>query len=487
MIDFHVALAEAARDSPVNPYLSHKNAGISFAELLPTLSRIASQLPSLAGRRIIIFLPDGLNAALLHLACFQQGATIVPVSPFAPVALLEHIVSRFRPEIVFTTSILHAKLAGLLPETAVALVTERVPYGLKLMNTKCLRDGGCRPSPVRAVLFTSGTTGAPKGACLSESNLLSAAAINCAILRLDPLRRSLVTVPLYDYYGMIQIYSHALAKAACTFGESGQFPESAFKMIGRHAITDVVLVPFTLKALLDFVESEDRRVYRQAWQKVAFVASSSDQLPVNLLGRAFASNPDLIVVNVYGLTEAGRACYRVIRADSNPSNSIGNASPMMRVWVDAERGSGGEIVISGPTVMLGYLQDVVDQDIQFFPVAEIKTADQGYMGNDNEIHFLGRKDHLINLHGQKLHPSEIELPVNELPGVKNSLARFSRDGQGRGKIVLEVVASDRAVTQEQILDLLRKRVPRLFLPEVIKFVDMIQRTEVGSKLIRPKE
>jgi acyl-CoA synthetase (AMP-forming)/AMP-acid ligase II len=487
MIDFHAAVGEAARDSPANPYLWHKDAGISFAELLPALARIATQLPPLAGRRIVIFLPDGLNAALLHLGCFRQGATIVPVSPFAPAALLEHIVSRFRPDVVFTTSILHAKMASLLRETAVVLVTQRISDNLQLVNAKCLPEGRDRPSPVRAVLFTSGTTGVPKGVCLSESSLLSAAAINCSILRLDPSRRSLITVPLYDYYGMIQIYSHALAKAACTFGESGQFPESAFRMIGKHAITDVVLVPFTLKALLDFAESDDRRECRQAWHKVAFVASSSDQLSADLLERAFASNPDLTVVNVYGLIEAGRASCRVIRAGSNPSNSIGNASPMMKVWVDAEHGSCGEIVISGPTVMLGYFQDIVNQDIQFTPVTEIRTADQGYTGDDNEIHFLGRKDYLINMHGQKLHPSEIELPVNELRGVKDSLVRFSRDGQGRGKIVLDVVADARAVTQEQILDLLRKRVPRLFLPHAIKFVDVIQRTEIGSKLIRPKE
>jgi acyl-CoA synthetase (AMP-forming)/AMP-acid ligase II len=487
MIDFNEALAKAARDCPANAYLWHKTACISFAELVPALSRIASQLPVLAGHRIIIFLPDSLNAALLHLACFRQGATLVPVSPFAPATLLQHIMGRFRPDVVFTTPILQAKLAGLLQETATVLVTERVPDRLQFVNAKYLRDGRDRPSPVRAVLFTSGTTGAPKGVCLSESNLLSAAMINCAILRLDSSRRSLITVPLYDYYGMIQIYAHALAKAACSVGESGQFPKSAFEMIGKQSITDIVLVPFTLKALLGFAESDYGREYRTALNNVAFAASSSDQLSADLLERAFALNPNLTVVNVYGLTEAGRACYRVIRAGSRRSNSIGNASPMMKVWVDAECGSRGEIVISGPTVMLGYLQDIIDRHIQFAPVTEIKTADEGYTGDDNEIHLLGRKDHLINMYGEKLHPSEIELSVNELPGVKNSLARFSKDGNGRGKVVLDVVADDStAVTKQQIMDLLRKRVPRLFLPEVIKFVDVIERTEIGSKVIRPK-
>ena len=120
----------------------------------------------------------------------------------------------------------------------------------------------------------------------------------------------------------------------------------------------------------------------------------------------------------------------VIRDGCDPGTSIGNPSPTMNVWVDAPPGESGEIIISGSTVMLGYLEDIIEEEIRFAAVTDVRTADEGYVGDEGEIHLLGRKDHLISLHGVKLHPSEIELPVNQLPGVKDSLAKFLKMRRG---------------------------------------------------------
>jgi long-chain acyl-CoA synthetase len=487
MFEIREALIENAREFPENPYLRHGDACLTFAKADTALAEIASQIPSLTGRRIVILLPDSLSAALLHLECFSQGATVVSLSPFSPAAHVQFVLDRVQAELVFTTPVLQTKFARPLRSTVVGLVESGNRISLQRQDAVPLRDCARERSPVRAVFFTSGTTGKPKGVCLSESNLLSAASINCAILGLNSSRRSLITVPLYDYYGVIQLYSHALAKAACTLGESGQFPKSALETINSHAITDVVLVPFTLNALLNYVRNSNSDEHRQTWRSVACVASSSDQLTPDLLRDAFTLNPDLTVVNVYGLTEAGRACYRVIREGSHPGASIGKPSPTMKVWVDAVDGKQGEIVISGPTAMLGYLQDIVDDEIRFDPSTDFRTADEGYIGDDGEIHLLGRKDHLMSLHGVKLHPSEIELLVNQLSGVKDSLAQLHQDGHGNKTVVLDVAAERGCVEQNQILDLLRERVPRLFLPRVINFVEAIPRTEIGGKLIRPKD
>jgi len=487
MFDLREALVEAAREFPSTPFLRHRDACVTFSEVNPTLSQIASQLPSVCGRRIIMLLTEGLSAALLHLECFLQGATIVPLSPFSPAAHVQHVLDRVQAELVLTTPVLYAKFAGPLRTATVALVGSAPPFTLEVRNAVPLRSYDRPRSRVRTVFFTSGTTGRPKGVCLSEGNLLSAASINRTILGLGSSRRSMITVPMYDYYGAIQLYSHAMAGATCVLGESGQFPRSAFEMMNSQAITDIVLVPFTLKGLVDHAQNSKHSQCQHAWRKLAYVASSSDQLSPELLREAFTLNPDLTVVNVYGLTEAGRACYRLIRNGSDPGASIGNSSPTMKVWVDAPAGQRGEVVISGPTVMLGYLQDVMDEEIHFETVTNVRTSDEGYVGDDGEIHLLGRKDHLMSLHGVKLHPSEIELFVNQLRGVRDSMVHLHQEGQGDKTIVLDVAADRGSIKQSQILDVLRDRVPRLFLPHVINFVDAIPRTEIGGKLIRPKD
>jgi len=486
MSDLQEILVQGAQQRDKFLYLKHKNNAITFSEVIPALTELSSQLPPLRGLRIVVLLPDALTTALLHLLCFREGATIIPLSPFTAASNLEYILHYVCPDLILTTAILHNKFDKVLEQESIAIIDDTFPARVHFPGSRCPRDGAGRSSAVRAILFTSGTTGTPKGVCLSEGGLFSAAAINSTILGLNPSRCSLVMVPLYDYYGMIQLYSHALAKMTCVFGESGQFPKSAFQAISKQTVTDLVLVPYTLNTLLDFLDRSPAHEHHQAWKNLAFIASSSDRLPEALLSRTFLLNPALSVVNVYGLTEAGRACFHVLHQGFNSSDSIGRASPGMRVWVDAPAGKSGEIIISGPTVMLGYFRDIVDEQIRFSPVSEIRTGDEGYLGPDNEIHLLGRTDHVLNLYGEKLHPSAIELPVNRLPGVRTSLAWLERDEQGRRKVALNVVADQQQVSEEHILHALRDQVPRLFLPQVIKFVDSLVRTEIGNKLVRPK-
>jgi acyl-CoA synthetase (AMP-forming)/AMP-acid ligase II len=476
-------LLDAAQRSPDAAYIRHNQAQITFSEVLPLLFDIASQSLLHEGQRAVILLPDSLETALIHLACMFQRAIMIPLSPLSASVHVRYVVDRVNPDIVFTTPILHSKFAAILENMTVVKVSSGNPISLRLENPSSDIESP-RSSDVRSIFFTSGTTGEPKGVCLSEGNLLSAARINGSILQLDSSRRSLLMVPLYDYYGAIQLASHLMAAASCTVGASGQFPGSAIELIQSHAVTDLVLVPFTLRTMLDYVEKSTREEYRLAWSKIAHMASSSDKLTIEILQRAFAFNHHLTVVNVYGLTEAGRACYRVIRENTLPENSIGLPSPGMNVRVDAPPGESGELVIAGPTVMMGYLKGVVDDQISLNSVEEVRTADEGYVDEGGEIHLIGRKDHLISIYGMKLHPAEIEIPVNRIHGVEDSLARVSEDAHGRKIIILDVIADEESVTKDRIVDLLRDRVPRPFLPQAINFVDSIPRTEIGGKLVR---
>lgn len=489
MFDLHERLSYAATRLPAQVYLWHKKEAVGYSQLREALGDLRSHCLPLAGRRVVLLLPDSLTAALLNVECFLQGATITPLSPFSPNAHVEYVLSTLKPHIVFTNEILHAKFRDTLRRCVCLIVNEGlgVPFQLTAnqLPTDELREAG--RAPVRAVFFTSGTTGKPKGVCLSEQNLLSAACINSTILRLDSSRRSLITVPLYDYYGMLQLYSHLLSGAGCIIGESGQFPKSAINAMRDHCTTDIVLVPFTLKSLLDFVGRSDAPRYRDVWQEIRCIASSSDVLTRALLSQTFALNEGVSIFNVYGLTEAGRATYREIRANSDRLNSIGRPSHSMEVFVDAPLGSAGEIVVRGPTVMLGYLQEIVDDRIRFTQVTEIRTGDDGYVGEDGEIRLLGRKDDLVSLHGVKIHLSEIEAPVLDLPGVMDTAAWLCKEELGGHKIFLDVVAEEDVVSEPMIRGCLRSRLPRMFLPHKINFVDRIKRTEIGGKIVRKRQ
>jgi len=466
-------------------YLRHKSSVIFYDALEEALSRLEAVLPPLAGLRTMVLLPDGLPSALINLECFRQGATIAPVSPRIPEVQLERVIRRLEPDLVFTSDLLYAKFAMSLRGRAVALAgsaTVRIVPG---------RQGDPRAgtrkrekSAVRAIFFTSGTTGEPKGVCLSELNLLAAAHANSEILRLDSARKSVIAVPLYDYYGMIQLYSHLHSGAECTLGESAQFGTSFFGAIAKCTATDLVLVPHALRQLLDFTERSANEHLAELWRGLSHVVSSSDLLPDDMTRRVFRLNPEISVVDVYGLTEIGRAVSRILRSGEHNGRPGGTPSKGVEMRIDSATGT-GEIVLRGPTMMLGYLTGIHDEEVQFQAVEEIRTGDEGRITATGELELLGRRDHIMNIYGEKLHPSAMEEPARQLNGIRDAIAFLESDGDDV-RTVMHVVADASSVDEETIRNHLRPYVPRTFLPRAIRFVREIDRTEMGGKLRRPE-
>jgi len=330
------------------------------------------------------------------------------------------------------------------------------------------------------IVFTSGSTGEPKGVCLGESTILAAARMNVSFLGLDSARRSLLTVPLYDYYGFIQIYSHILAQSGCILGESIAFPDQVFQRIRDEQVTDLVLVPHTLREMLR-VETGERH---ETIRRLQFMTSSSDALTPELLQQAFQVHPGLKIFNIYGLTEAGRACYQKIEASSALSNSIGRPSPGVEIVIDHSNGGPGEIVIRGPNVMRGYFQGIENDRVVFKPCTEMRTGDLGYFNEHREIVLLGRRDHMFNIKGAKIHPVEIERIALQAPGVADAQARTDLDANGEVFILLDLVPANDGCDLEQVRAHLRRNLMPLFFPRELNIVPALKRTELGSKIIR---
>jgi acyl-CoA synthetase (AMP-forming)/AMP-acid ligase II len=336
---------------------------------------------------------------------------------------------------------------------------------------------------LRMIVFTSGSTGEPKGVCLSEENIVAAAGMNVQFLRLGHLRKSLITVPLYDYYGFIQIYSHILGQCGLVFGENIGLPDQLFRRILDEDITDLVLVPHTLREMLRILGNDQNGVMR----KLQIITTSSDVLTADILKQTFSLNSKLKVFNIYGLTEAGRASFRKIDKFFIPSNSIGKPSKGVKMLINGAPGDPGEIIIKGPNVMLGYMQGISEGRVNFRHCSEMHTGDIGYLNSNGEIILVGRKDHMINIKGLKMHPSEIETIALRAPYVVDAFAYASKSNMGEVLIHLSIVVGSDAFNIEGIRAHLRQNLHPLFNPREISIVPSINRTEIGSKILRPRD
>lgn len=472
-------------DNPGGRAIQFKRQQLTNAELAAALMTLRHDLKELNGSRVALLLPDSLEAYLLYLHLFLEGATIIPIPVHATAQRIQHICESVQATLLITNALLYrahhsvlqlwpcAVLQSAAEISSTALRFER-PSEVKGPSSPAGEDG-C----VRFIIFTSGSTGTPKGVCLSEENILAAADMMVRFLPLDDTTLSLVTVPLYDYYGMIQVFGHILGGGAYVFGLNAGVPGQVLDAIRSAACTDLVVVPYTLRTLLKGREP----AAAGAFGALRRVTSSSDILTEDLLGSFFTLSPQATVVNIYGLTEAGRACYRKITRATPFTQSIGVPAHGVEIEIRDASGGVGEIVIRGPNVMLGYLRGVESGRIVFNPCTEMPTGDLGYLDRNAEIVLLGRRDHMINLMGLKIHPSEIEMAALKA-GVTDARARVCDSKDGDKAIHLDVVCKDSDITAEGIIEKMRLGLPRPFIPKTVTFQASIQRTDIGAKIVR---
>ena len=493
MTQLEPLLREMAVAFPDRLAIQCRDRRLTYQQLLYSLDALTDQLGQTTNMRIILLLPDGIASYLCHLRFFLDGAVVVPVTTQATTAGIRALCQKVRPHLIVTNSPLRMRHAAALQGLACLAVQADeadAPSGVEFdtigMETFVARREQCSDPAVtdlRLLVFTSGSTGDPKGVCLSEANILAAAGMNVSSLSLDSLRKSLVTVPLYDYYGFIQIYSHLLAGTGYIFGESIAFPEQIFRRIRNGDVTDLVLVPHTLREILRL----SRGARLEVLKKLQYITSSSDVLTAKLLEDTFAANPELKVFNIYGLTEAGRACYRKIEASSQRSGSIGRPAPGVEIIIDSPHGELGEIVIRGPNVMRGYFEGIEANQVTFKACTEMRTGDLGFYDDNGEIVLAGRRDHMLNIKGAKIHPAEIERIALQIPGVAEALAQACVQDGGQRGICLDIVTVNGTCDMAAIRAHLRRNLLPAFFPAEVNIVSALKRTELGFKVIRKKE
>ncbi|MEN6620835.1 MAG: class I adenylate-forming enzyme family protein [Smithella sp.] len=492
MNKFESSMHATANESPDRLAIQFHNSRLSHSELANALDLLTQYFGRPSGKRIIILLPDSIPSYLCHLHFFISGAIVTPVSIRAVTSRIRLLCDKIKPHFIITNSMLRDRHKSVLESFPCILIKneeinpargfEYEAFGLDDILTSGQQSFTGHSNDIRLIAFTSGSTGDPKGVCLSENNILSAAAMMIDFLSLEPSRKSLVTVPLYDYYGFIQIYGHILSQCGFVFGETIGLPDQLFKCIVDEKITDLVLVPYALREMVRRIKESNNNVIKN----LKFITSSSDFLTADTISQAFELNPDMKIFNIYGLTEAGRACSKKIDRSSITSNIIGKPSKGVEITIDAPPGEPGEIIIKGPNVMLGYLQDIENDEVVYDPCSQVNTGDIGYYDKNGDIILVGRLDQMINIKGSKIHPNEIESLALQIPGISDAIVRTGTNEKGDIIIIMDIVSIGETTDLNALRAHLRNNLPPYFNPKEINIVPHISRTELGSKILHSK-
>jgi len=402
---------------------------VRYADLDRLAGRVAANLARRGVQRqdrVVIFCRNDLEFVLATLATLRLGGIAVPVNTREQRDELAYILGQCRAKAI----VFDAELAGRLPgpaETpalALRFAVEGTVPGADPFDS--LLDPGAPEVPVAktgeedaaVILYTSGTTGRPKGAMLTHFNIVHTVLHYRACMRLTDRDRSMLAVPASHVTGLAAILFTMLGVGGCVI-MLREFKARAFlALAGHERMSHTLVVPAIYALLLRDPDFDDYDL--SAWRVGGFGGAP---MPEGTL-RALASRlPNLALMNTYGATETTSPTTMMpAHLQAAHLDSIGVAVPCGEVRVvdedghEVARGEVGELWIGGPMVVPGYW-DNAEASTREFADGFWKSGDIGSVDPDGFVRLFDRKKDLVNRGGYKVYSAEVESALSMHPAV----------------------------------------------------------------------
>jgi acyl-CoA synthetase (AMP-forming)/AMP-acid ligase II len=458
---------------------------LSYERLQEEVAVLAGRLASVGvgrGSRVGIVVPEGPDFLLVLLALVALGATAAPLNP-----------AYKRDEYAFYLEDLEPELL-VVPEGGGEAVREAARDSVRTVEVAA-RDGGVslrvegapaeRESPyepagvddVALLLHTSGTTSRPKQVPLLQRNLASSARTIAAFYELGPTDVSYVAMPLFHVHGLVASVFGALAGGGTVVVPRRMAPRPFWPQLRRRGVTWFSAGP-TLHQMLLEREDDDG-----APDTLRFVRSCSSALSPALMERAEAVYR-VPMLEAYGMTEAShQMASNPLPPAARKPGSVGVATGTQIRIVDANgrdvaEGAPGEVAISGPGVMSGYLGNPEANAESFFD-DWFRTGDRGVLDADGYLRLEGRLKEMILRGGENISPYEIEEALLSHPAVSDAIC-FGIDDEKYGERVGAAVTLSGETDPRELIDHCRERLAAFKVPEVVHVLDAIPRTPTGK-------
>lgn len=450
----------------------------TFLELLRQSQAMATHLGDMGvgpGIRVALYLEDHVQFFSAMFAVWIAGGVVVPMNMSLPRKLRRQIESLAHMRLGIHAGPWQGGEVG-FPLTPIENLGAgpRPGDGLPLPAGKSATD-------LAMIMFTSGTTGIPKGVPCTNAMLGGNARLMSQVLGLTQEDRLFINTPPY--------YTSAICHLLTCFSQgAGIVAQSGF-LFGSAILAEMAALRCTGMGgapahLVKIVEtaSADQRPSR-----LRFFMSSGDHLPPALIEKAQRMFPGVEVYTVYGLSEvAGRLC--VLEPGFLPSKigSVGKPLPGMNVTVrredldEAGPGESGQIYVQGPLLMAGYLGRGNGAEGGVGPLG-FATGDFGYKDQDGFLYLLGREDDIFKCGGEKVSTLLIQQVLVQWGGLEDLAVMAVQDELlGKVPVVYYVPRSGQHLDQRELLDYLRRRLPSTHIPKRYTAVSKIPRTGSGK-------
>jgi long-chain acyl-CoA synthetase len=474
-------LRESARIYPDRPAVRLDELVISYAELDELSGRAAGWLRELGvtpGDRVGIMLPNIAQFPVLYYGVLRAGGAVVPMNPLLKGREVEHYLGDSQARLVFAAGPAAAEAqagAAAVGSTAVTVDADTlVAVGARPPHPEIVSRAD---DDTAVILYTSGTTGTPKGAELTHANLTRNATVSATTLfDLGPDDVVMGCLPLFHSFGQTCGLNAAITAGACLTLIPRFDPTTALKVIERDRVTVFEGVPTMYVAMLNAgPEVADTSTLRTC-------VSGGAALPVEVL-RGFEETFEATILEGYGLSETSPvATFNVL--DRRRPGSIGTPVDGVELTlVNVENGV-GEIAVRGHNVMKGYWRRP-DATAAAIVDGWFHTGDMARRDEDGFYFIVDRKKDLIIRGGFNVYPREIEEVLYEHPAVLEA-AVIGAPHPTHGEEVVAAVAlrADATASPEELREHVKARVAAYKYPRRVWLVDALPKGPTGKVLKR---
>ncbi|MGQ4600081.1 FadD3 family acyl-CoA ligase [Nocardia sp. R6R-6] len=507
-----LALRHAARTFGGAPAIADGAVRLDWVQLLESVQQVARALIARgvqAGDRVAIWAPNTHHWVIAALAAHYAGAALVPLNTRFVAAEAADVLSRVQARALFIAGTFLgrdrlAELRAAAPDLAIdTVVVIPVEPGSENTDTAANTDIAAldwselatvagkvttteaeeraevvRPEDISDILFTSGTTGRSKGTLVTHRQALSVvrAWAECATLRRDD--RYLVVSPFFHNFG------YKAGMLACLVTGSVIIPQASFdvpetmRLIGTEKVTVLPGPPTIYQTILDFPERDE---FDLSSLRVAVTGAAT--VPVVLIERMRSELDFDVVITAYGLSEAagfGTMC----RADDD-AETIAHTCGRPIADFELRLGAAGEVLLRGPNVMLGYLDDPDSTAETIDADGWLHTGDVGTLDERGYLTITDRLKDMYICGGFNVYPAEIEQALARLDGVSESAVigvPDTRMGEvGKAYVVRRAGST---LTEDQVLAHAGTVLANFKVPRFVEFRDQLPHSAAGKVLKR---
>jgi len=500
------ALLLSAKKNPLKTALIIKGEEYSYSKLNEDSEKLARYLVKSGiqrGDRVAIFMNNSWPITVSIYGITLAGAVFVIINPQTKADKLGFILADSGAKVLITEIFLQnefLKAAENTPNVREIIFTGKSSLNTTSQNFELVSfervllksDSSIAlpaiiPNDLAAIIYTTGSTGFPKGVMMTHQAMVFASWSLIEYLRLVEDDRILLVLPLAFDYGLYQLLMSVTIGATLIVEQSFIFTASVYKQIERYKPTVFPGVPTIFAMMI-----AGNKKTKLSFESIKKITNTAAALPAEYILDLKQIFPNALIFKMYGLTECKRVCYLEPELIDVKPTSVGKAIPGTEIFLlspdghPVPSGEPGILHIRGPHVMAGYWKNEV-QSAKMLKPSHIPgerilcSHDWFKMDEDGFLYFQGRNDDIIKTRGEKVSPVEIENVIYKINGIKEAAVIGIPDEiQGESIVVFITLHNSVYLSEKEIQKECSLNLESFMIPQKITFLDEMPKNINGK-------